>query len=79
MIDGLTEHPLRKWRKSHGLTLEQAASRIGTSRQVWCDWERRRRRPGVRLMPKVREATGLSADIFFPAAAEPERAAALAA
>jgi len=77
MADGITEHPLRKWRKSKGLTLEQAASRIGTSRQVWSDWERRRRRPGATLMPKVREATGLPADIFFPAVqAEPERAAA---
>ena len=76
MIDGRTEHPLREWRKSKGLTLEQAASRVGTSRQVWSDWERCRRRPGPLFMPLVREATGLPADIFFPASTQPERAAA---
>lgn len=75
MLETVPEHPLRQWRKSKGLTLEQASSRIGTSRQVWCDWERGRRRPGPKLMPKVREATGLPADIFYPSQ-QPERAAA---
>ena len=78
MNHNCTEHPLRKWRKSQGLTLETAASRIGTSRQVWSDWERWRRRPGPALMPKVRELTGgaISADDFFPSQSEPQRAAA---
>lgn len=68
MLTPSPDHPLRKWRKSQGLTLEQAASRIGTSRQVWSDWERRRRRPSPALMPKVRAVTGgaISADDFFP-------------
>lgn len=62
------EHPLRKWRKRQGWTLEKAASEVGTSRQVWSDWERGRRRPDGRFMPKVRDLTlgEITADTFFP-------------
>lgn len=62
------EHPLRKWRKSKGMTLEQCAEQVGTSRHVWSDWERWRRRPNGQFMPKVRELTGgvVCADDFFP-------------
>lgn len=62
------EHPLRKWRKRKGWTLEKAAGQVGTSRQVWSDWERGRRRPDGRFMPKVRDLTGgeITADHFFP-------------
>jgi len=64
----LSEHPLRKWRKSKGLTLEAAAAKVGTSRHVWSDWERGRRTPSKEFMPRVRELTGgiVSADHFFP-------------
>jgi transcriptional regulator with XRE-family HTH domain len=68
MVRNADNHPLRKWRASLGLTLEACAREVGTSRQVWSDWERGRRRPGPRLMPKVREFTrgAISADDFFP-------------
>lgn len=68
MINATADHPLRQWRKSKGVTLEWCASRIGTSRQVWSDWERGRRRPGPLFMPKVRDLTGgkVTADDFFP-------------
>ncbi len=69
----VAEHPLRKWRKSKGYTLEQAAKMVGTSRPVWCDWERGRRRPSPTFMPKLRDLTGISADIFY---SEPQRDAA---
>ncbi|WP_082370192.1 helix-turn-helix transcriptional regulator [Novosphingobium sp. ST904] len=61
-------HPLRKWRKAKGWTLQQCADAIGTSRSVWYDWERGRRRPNSTYMPKVRELTGgeVPADAFFP-------------
>lgn len=61
-------HPLRKWRKAKGWTLEKCAAEVGTSRHVWSDWERGRRRPNNHYMPKVRELTGgaVSADDFFP-------------
>jgi len=66
------EHPLRSWRKAQGLTLAAAAQRIGTSRQVWGEWERGQHRPGPTLMPKVRALTGgvITADVFYPAEGE---------
>lgn len=68
MAQSQSEHPLRRWRKSKGLTLEQCAEKVGTSRHVWSDWERERRRPSRVFMPKVRELTGgvVTADDFFP-------------
>lgn len=68
MTQVAAEHPLRKWRKAKGWTLEKAAAAVGTSRQVWSDWERGRRRPDGRFMPKVRKLTGgqINADHFFP-------------
>jgi hypothetical protein len=65
----VAEHPLKKWRKSKGYTLEQAAKMVGTSRPVWYDWERGRRRPSAMFMPKLRDLTGISADIFYSDAA----------
>jgi transcriptional regulator with XRE-family HTH domain len=75
MVNSVDEHPLRKWRKSKGLTLHQAAEAVGTVRQVWSDWERGRRRPGPSYMPRVRELTegAVTADAFYP---EMERKAA---
>ena len=68
MVQDATEHPLRKWRKTKGLTLAAAAALVGTSRHVWSDWERWRRRPSKNFMPKVRAATSgmVTADDFFP-------------
>lgn len=54
------------WRETKGLTLEDAAKMVGTTRQVWSAWELGRRRPDATFMPKVRQVTGLSADVFFP-------------
>lgn len=66
MTRSVPEHPLKKWRQSKGFTLEQAATMVGTTRNVWSCWERGLRRPDGSFMPKVRSLTGLSADIFFP-------------
>jgi transcriptional regulator with XRE-family HTH domain len=70
MAKAIPEHPLRKWRKARGLTLHEAALRIGTVRQVWSDWERGRRRPGPQYMPLVRDLTDgeVTADAFYPSA-----------
>lgn len=57
MVTGVEEHPLRKWRKARGLTLDQAAQKVGTVRQMWSDWERGRRRPGEELMKEVYRVT----------------------
>lgn len=71
MLSMAPEHPLRRWRKSEGLTLAEAGQKIGTSRQVWWGWETGRRRPNRHFMPKVRALTcgKVKADDFFSASA----------
>jgi len=66
MADTVKTHPLEKWRKSKGLTLDAAAVMVGTTRPVWYNWEKGRRRPAADFIPKLRALTGLSADTFFP-------------
>ncbi len=39
---------------------------VGTTRPVWYNWEKGRRRPGANFMARLRDVTGLSADIFYP-------------
>jgi transcriptional regulator with XRE-family HTH domain len=67
MAHSTITHPLKKWRLSKGLTLAEAAARVGTSRQVWHAWEIGRRRPHPRFMLELRKMTGgaISADDFF--------------
>lgn len=62
------EHPLRKWRKKKGFTLEYCAGEVGTTRPVWHAWETGKRRPDTTFMPRVREFTrgAVAADAFFP-------------
>lgn len=61
-------HPLREWRIAEGLTLDEAAARVGTTRPVWHSWETRKRIPNTVFMPRIREVTGgkITADHFFP-------------
>jgi predicted transcriptional regulator len=60
--------PLRKWRENQRKTQDWCASQIGTSRQVWSDWERGRRIPNKDVMPKVVHLTGgeVQAGDFYP-------------
>lgn len=58
MVNATRHHPLKKWRISAGFTLDQAASQVGTSRQVWSDWERGRRKPSHTLMIEIYTLTG---------------------
>ena len=70
MVNEPQEHPLRRWRKSEGLTLEEATTRLdavwpegsegraSTARQVWSDWERGRRRPSSEAMTAIYVLTG---------------------
>ncbi|MEQ1641451.1 MAG: hypothetical protein ABL881_11635, partial [Novosphingobium sp.] len=61
-------HPLRKWRKIKGLTLENCASSVGTTRHVWHAWETGKRHPNPTFLPRIREFTDgeVRADDFFP-------------
>lgn len=68
MEQAQSEHKLRKWRKAKGLTLDECAQAIGTTRPVWHNWEMGKRRPGGAYMPLLRDFTQgeVSADDFFP-------------
>ena len=61
-------HPLRAWRVAQGLSLAQAADKVGTTRQVWHNWETGKRRPRPRYMARLRQVTGgkVNADVFYP-------------
>lgn len=65
-------NPLRKWRENQGKSQGECASQIGTSRQVWSDWERGRRVPNREFMPKVVKLTGgaVTAGDFYPQISE---------
>lgn len=60
-------HPLRQWRNSRKLSAEACARAVGTSRQVWCSWERGLYRPSAAFMDRIRKFTDgqISADDFF--------------
>lgn len=67
MVKKLPVHPLRKWRESQGKTQEACAESIGTTRQVWSDYERRRRVPNRVFMPRIVALTAgkVTADAFY--------------
>lgn len=67
MTDPVPVHPLRSWRLSKDLTLDAAAAKVGTTRQVWHAWETGRRTPSRTFMPKVLALCGgeVSGDDFF--------------
>lgn len=61
-------HPLRKWRKAKGFTLDRCARAVGTTRQVWYSWETGKNRPNAVYLPRVRDFTSgeVGGDAFFP-------------
>jgi transcriptional regulator with XRE-family HTH domain len=61
------DHPLRRWRKSQGLTLAEAARLVGTVKNVWWSWEHKTRRPGALFMKELRRITGgeIDANTFY--------------
>jgi transcriptional regulator with XRE-family HTH domain len=53
------EHPLRRYRREHGLTLEQLATRAGTSFVTISRIEGRRQQASHRLLIRLSEATSI--------------------
>lgn len=68
MTQSRTISALRRWRLSQGKTQGECASEIGTSRQVWSDYERGRRIPNRHFMPLIVKLTGgeVQAGDFYP-------------
>ena len=54
------EHPLRRYRREHEITLDELAAVAETSAVTVSRIERRQRRPAVPLLIRLSEATGLS-------------------
>jgi transcriptional regulator with XRE-family HTH domain len=59
---------LKDWRTARDKTQEECAGAVGTTRQVWSDWERGRRIPNRHFMPLVVNLTGgkVTAASFYP-------------
>lgn len=52
MLNGAL-HPLKRWRLSKGLTLQQVADQIGTKRSTVHHYETGRRLPHRKIMPRI--------------------------
>lgn len=61
-------HPLRVWRKTNQITLEQLSSAVGVTRATLSRIERYRHLPSFGLVVRVIDETGgkLTADDFVP-------------
>lgn len=57
-------HPLKKWRDTHGIGLDELAGRCGTSKASLSRIESRKQMPSMALIEKLKGETGLSADDF---------------
>lgn len=68
MAQNETLSALRRWRETEAKTQGACAAKVGTTRQVWSDWERGRRVPSKSFMPKVVALTGgvVQAGDFYP-------------
>lgn len=63
------DHPLKAYRKRMGLTLEDLAQQLNTSRSWLSRIENRKEQAGADTIAKLKRATGLSADDFINGAA----------
>ncbi len=68
-------HPLRLWRFKVGLSLEQLANLLGTTKVIIWRWETGERKIGYASLPEVVRKTGISAAQLRPDLAELLRAA----
>lgn len=58
-------HPLREFRDRNGLRLEDLAARVGASISMLSRIEAGRARPSFKLLKRLVEETGTSADEFL--------------
>lgn len=64
------EHPLRRYRRDKGITLEHLARQVGASAVSISRIENRRQQPTHGLLINLSEATGISIDDLVRAGAE---------
>lgn len=66
----MMEHPLRLYRREHGLTLEQLASDVSVSSVSISRIETRQQRASYDLLRRLADRTGISVDELVRAATE---------
>jgi DNA-binding XRE family transcriptional regulator len=64
----MTVHPLRTWRRTHGLTLADLAAEVDVSTHCIALIETWQRFPSWPLAARIKALTGLSMDEFLPPA-----------
>lgn len=50
---------LKSWRTAQGITIEQAAQRIGVTSSTYFRWEKQGKPPGRLAMSAITKATGI--------------------
>jgi transcriptional regulator with XRE-family HTH domain len=61
-------HPLAKWRETHGRTQEALASDLGVASLTVWRWENRKRTPRLKDAKRISERTGISVGDLMEAA-----------
>lgn len=64
------EHPLRRYRKDHELSLEQLASNVGATAATISRIETGRQKPGIDLLQRLRDETKIPVEQLRPDLAE---------
>jgi transcriptional regulator with XRE-family HTH domain len=52
------DHPLKRYRMRHGLTLEALGEHLGVSKATVCRWEGGERFPNALMMQRIAKVTG---------------------
>ena len=64
----MRKHPLKSWRETKGLSQNDAAVKIGVTKQCWQLWESGRRIPDATHVRKLMKMTGVDPNALFAAA-----------
>ena len=64
----MKQHPLKSWRVAKGLTQDEAAQRVGVTKQCWSLWESGARVPHSQHMRKLMRECGVKPDQVYAAA-----------
>jgi transcriptional regulator with XRE-family HTH domain len=60
------ENPIRRYRRSHGLSTRGLAALLGVSAMAVSRWEREEREIEAALLPRIVEVTGIDPALLRP-------------
>ena len=64
----MRKHPLKSWREAKGLSQNEAAAKIGVTKQCWQLWESGRRTPDGPHVRSLAKLTGVDPNTLYAAA-----------